>query len=130
MRVAGSHLVQALVVICFYFLYGAGSVCLLDARRASGLILGMKMKMILVEITHIVVMEINFVVILLVLIILLFKSFILVVWSRAQCWSILLHEMRFTHLILVNGWGSASNQRGGVPVQVQIQSRLNLLGGK
>ena len=45
MRVAGSHLVQALVVICLYFLYGAGSVCLLDARRASGLILGMQMNM-------------------------------------------------------------------------------------
>ncbi|XP_073367686.1 uncharacterized protein [Aegilops tauschii subsp. strangulata] len=29
----GSQIGHALVVICFYFLYGAGSVCLLDARR-------------------------------------------------------------------------------------------------
>ena len=42
MRVAGSQIVQALVVICFYFLYGAESVCLLDA---AVLILGMKMYM-------------------------------------------------------------------------------------
>ena len=41
--------------------------------------------------------------ILLVLIILLFKTFILVVWSRAQCWPIFLRELRFTHLILVHG---------------------------